>query len=993
MNMKTRCLLLLAGLMGLTSVVRAASDDGTTYATKQFAAPDMEWRPIPLWFWNNTTVTGPALESQLEKMVTVDGYGGCAILPFGQGFRPDYLSSDYMSLYGRAINKASALGAHMSVYDEYGFPSGSMGAINGSGVTTFKNNHPDHTVKRLDKTEFTVRGGISFSRELDITGKLMALVAMNTTTKEIVSLRSCLNDENLLQWDVPGKNRWRVMVFQCVTDGDPNVDYLSPEAVKLFVHDTHEAYYNQFPDAFGTTIVSTFFDEPTMYRAQGRMWTNDFNEKFEERYGFSPELLYPALYYDIGEHTAAARCLLFALHSTLYSEGFMKTIGDWADEHGILATGHQDQEEISNPTSVSGDLMLVGKHLSMPGIDKIGGGRPTENFYKVVSSSANCWDKTFVMSETYGAMGNIPVEQLYQIAIEQYTKGINHLIPHAVWYDDRNVTFLPELSWRNSLYNKDLPSFNRFLARLNYMLARPGRHIADVAMLYPIQTQYAGHYLDGPKGYYEGGVQVPGTDYPEVSRLLTDELGIDFTYLHPEVIDDRCTVADGQLHLNNKVNTEHFKVMVLPGVKAISMSNLKKIEEAWEAGVGIVFTTQTPSQSADLDVSDDEVKAIVDKMTAGDEAHRKAVFVASPTAATLSAAIGSLLDEPDVAFIDGDHPFNYLHKEVDGHDVYYFGNIDATSATCTIRLRHVPQEAMLLDPHTGVARKANIGDEGQIIIRLRPNQSVFLVDNALVVDNASSSDLPEQRLSYSITARVKVEQLSAGICLSGTDGGNFYMWQFNTSNASQPRLRPHRWMGGSASVLAEINLTGDAAIQTGEEFNVRFEVEDESFMSTYINDVLVDERSGSFAFGKIGFRQAHDDAYGRTEIARFDDVKITLTRNGQVVFFEDFSERNPFSEGVLDDGWLLVQGQMSHDILSWLHEVPTGILNEGLRMKDESNNRSSFIDHPSSIYDLQGRKVNGNNNANGNFQFSTFNFQLNKGVYICGGKKILARAR
>lgn len=48
-------------------------------------------------------------------------------------------------------------------------------------------------------------------------------------------------------------------------------------------------------------------------------------------------------------------------------------------------------------------------------------------------------------------------------------------------------------------------------------------------MLYPIQTQYAGHRLDGPKGDYEGGIDVEGTDYPQISHYLTDDLGIDFT--------------------------------------------------------------------------------------------------------------------------------------------------------------------------------------------------------------------------------------------------------------------------------------------------------------------------------------------------------------------------------------------------------------------------------------------------------------------------------
>ena len=73
--------------------------------------------------------------------------------------------------------------------------------------------------------------------------------------------------------------------------------------------------------------------------------------------------------------------------------------------------------------------MLDGKYMSMPGIDRIGGNRPTENFYKVVSSSANNWDHTLVMSETYGDMGNITTETMYRIATEQFTKGINYLIP------------------------------------------------------------------------------------------------------------------------------------------------------------------------------------------------------------------------------------------------------------------------------------------------------------------------------------------------------------------------------------------------------------------------------------------------------------------------------------------------------------------------------------------------------------------------------------
>ena len=58
------------------------------YDTKIFRHPPMKYRPIPLWFWNNTTINSQELEYQLEKMITQDGYGGCAILPFGQNFQP-----------------------------------------------------------------------------------------------------------------------------------------------------------------------------------------------------------------------------------------------------------------------------------------------------------------------------------------------------------------------------------------------------------------------------------------------------------------------------------------------------------------------------------------------------------------------------------------------------------------------------------------------------------------------------------------------------------------------------------------------------------------------------------------------------------------------------------------------------------------------------------------------------------------------------------------
>ena len=719
-----------------------------SFSEEEFAAPPIQYRPIPLWFWNNTAVDIEGVTSQLHGMVEKDGYGGCAIIPFGRNFRPEYLSDGYMRIYAAAVAAADSLGAKMSLYDEYGFPSGSMGFSNADGVPRFKDAHPENTIRRLDKFEKAVGCGETVEIALDtllntfrypspveavstLDGTLMAAAAYDAESRSSIGIRDCICDGKLT-WTAPDHGDWTVMVFKCFEDGKPRVNYLDPEAAELFIRDVHERYHSLFGDRFGTVITSTFFDEPTMYYAQGRMWTERFNDEFRARCGMESDAFYPALWYDIGESTSAVRNMMYGVHSALYAEGFTKTIAEWAESHGIASTGHQDQEEIANTTGVSGDLMLHGRYMTVPGIDKIGGDRPAELFYKVVSSSAANWDKTEVMSETFGAMGNIPVEEMYRIAIEQYTKGITNLIPHAVWYDDTDVTFLPELSWRNPLYSGELPAFNAFLSRLRYVLARPGRHVADIAMLYPVQTQYAGHTFDGELGPIRGSVKVEGTDYPEVSRILTDELGKDFTYIHPSVLDDRCRVSGGRLHMTNRVNSEHFSAIILPGVRAISLSNLRKVEDAWKHGVKVIFTTQLPCESADYGVDNAVIAETVSRMLRDSRGHRSAIFVQDPTPESLGAALAGM--DADISFISDKEPFNYIHKVIatdDGEtDVFLIGNIDDQSRSQEICLRGGYSSVRLLDPHSGRCsdvRTLRSGGKTDFTLELQPSASVIIL--------------------------------------------------------------------------------------------------------------------------------------------------------------------------------------------------------------------------------------------------------------------------
>lgn len=729
------------------------------FARENFADPPMQYRPRPLYFWNNTAIIPEILTDQMQKMRDLCGYGGFGVVPFGKNFSPEYLSEDYLKLYTTMLEKAKELGMTISLYDEFGFPSGSVGAFDeGDGTPRFQMKYPEFTIQRLDKYEDEVDGPVIYQREVP-GGKPMGIVAMNMGDKKRTDLSSDVSN-GILKWSVP-PGRWKIMFFSCILDGNPLSDYLNSEAVHNFTKMVHDIYYNRFKDYFGNVIYGTFFDEPSMFRAQFRMWTPMFNEKFIAKHGFSPVTLYPALWYDIGPETSSARNYMFGFRAELYSEGFHKVVNDWSVTHGITATGHTAPEEAIIPANGPGDLMKSFKYLEIPGIDKIGGHRYAERFYKLVSSAAHNWDKKLVMSETYGAMpnysepGDLDWDDIWAIANDQYTKGINMLIPHAVWYDNTKVTYKPELSYRNPLYADSLKAFTTYLSRLNVILQAGGRHVADVAVLYPIHSLLGDHYFyteTGPANV-DGWVDpsnsffneaVSEIDYVNIGGWLLNGCGIDFTYIHPEVLDEKCTVEQGRFELNNNVNHESYKVFILPSCYMISLSNIKKVVDFYNSGGMVVFTTRLPRKSCEIG-QDSAVLSIIRSVfplmednaweRIENERGGKACFLPVPDSQSISEVLyGSGLQ------FDVSYPLNpdiqYIHKVVEGRNVFFFANTGPNDIQTEATLRgKIPLEQW--DPHTGTIRESDIKfTENQtseinstvVKLNLKPYNSVFLIE-------------------------------------------------------------------------------------------------------------------------------------------------------------------------------------------------------------------------------------------------------------------------
>lgn len=566
-------------------------------------------------------------------------------------------------------------------------------------------------------------------------------------TKVEVDKEALKNAKSYLEYTVP-EGDWQVMAFVCVKDGTRGMDYLSSEAVKAYIDVTYEKYYERFEKYFGTTITTAFFDEPCMWPsnqnygvAGARFWTPGFNEAFANIYGeeIDPILFYPALFGNIGEDTVEARDKLEYVRTTMFAENYIGQIDRWCKAHKIELTGHMNEEQSKNPVGLHGDLMKVFKDQAIPGIDVIWNYGQAQTAYKIVSSAAYNWDKGLIMSEAFGAIPSATPDTIKKITLDLYAKGINLVVPHAVWYDMNNVVFMPELSYRNRAFAKALPAYTEYVSRLNALLQN-GRHVADVAVLYPID------YLES-EFYFNGSYNEPSdANYMDVGEHLSLNKRIDFTYIHPDVLDTKISIADGVMHLDNKTNYEDYSTVIITGSKVISLANLQKIYDFWQSGGNVIAVGKLPTKG--ITVSENaEVVRILTEMFGVDPTAAlpvqkenvstkggKAIYINSVN--RLSDALDDVVEVYDVE-IEGvskslrDGNFSYIHKVLDGRNVWYFANSSDQSVKAKITLRGEYQTLEIWDPATDarVTVTPEVADGvTSLTVEVQDISSVFIVE-------------------------------------------------------------------------------------------------------------------------------------------------------------------------------------------------------------------------------------------------------------------------
>lgn len=464
---------------------------------EDFISPKDEFAPIPFWFWNDK-LSKEKLKKQLEDFYT-KGIRSFVIHPRkGLPESNRYLSDTFLDYVEFIVREASKLKMTIFLYDEAMYPSGSA---NGKVVQT----NPALAAKGLQMSVFDPDDSFPV---FGVGNWFVTSVVAERQNNDMVSYTSFDSLEEAKRYsknlDPTPVIYYFTLVYSDGTirgvhegedDGEPNApkaaDLLNPDAIKLFIHLTHDVYFERLKDYFGTTIVSMFTDEPSIlgrFPKQGLIpWTHGFLDDYLACGGKAEDL--PLLFEESSEHPKINQIYQHAVNSRM-RESYFKPISDWCQTHNIMLSGHPHKSDdigfleyfqlpcqdlvwrFVDPDIENG---LIGHHSTLG---------------KCSSDSARHRNKRRNGNECFGACGRIgnpwdfTSDDLKWYLDWLFVRGVNLIIPHAFYYslrDDRVNERPPDVG-SNSIWWDYYEQIVNYIKRMCWLMT-DSHNITDIAIL------------------------------------------------------------------------------------------------------------------------------------------------------------------------------------------------------------------------------------------------------------------------------------------------------------------------------------------------------------------------------------------------------------------------------------------------------------------------------------------------------------------------------
>jgi hypothetical protein len=697
---------------------------------QQFADPPVKYRMLQI---THQAKMDGTLDS-LKKY----GYGGVVS---NVGFTNYLQDESEWQLFLSYMRRCKELGMDFWLYDEKGYPSGKAGGL------TLKDN-PEYETMGVVCTRTEGKGTLTLDMPAGPRYDSIPIFVCAAPVKnglydfsQQIDL-TAISKRNLheLVWTAPDKRDWGILVFHTrrmyegthivtnVSDTNPYINIIDRAAVGRFISVTHNEYKKRAPEEMAGYIHAVFTDEPSLLTSYLKdderilpaiPWSRSFRDKFREVYGYDIVPVLPFLFEDGGKETVYRRLDFWSFVASLIEENYYGQIQNWCRANGPAASGHALLEEDLYWHAVyEGNLYRDLRRMDLPGLDMLTSDPialarstqiPVPKFISSVTHMTQKWENMSETSSYYQGTSNIPVSFKMRLATigYQYAMGLTRVTSYY-GYNDFN--------------DAERRAFNDYIGRLGLVLTQ-GKHVADVAVYYPIQTMWGSltptrkttweppdarrteitpQYVKSEGLYLTSHIIPYSADLPEAPRVdaafgeVSRELlasQTDFDYLDDQAITE-------SMIMNNKLKIagESFGCILLPETRIIPLATYQKIADFVDKGGKLVVFGKFP----ELGLTPEETNRVIslsDKLKKS--GNMNAVTMMSAITPAVKTAVGL-----DVSLDSPCRELFYNHRGSDLTDIYYLINLSDQPIDREITFRAVGKTESW-DPLTGSVKQVS----------------------------------------------------------------------------------------------------------------------------------------------------------------------------------------------------------------------------------------------------------------------------------------------
>ncbi len=703
---------LLAGVAGAGHAADAASADpnGTRLAAlkARFAHPPADSRILKIIHgWPDQA----AAQDQLIRQLKTQDFGGVVC---NVSFT-DYLESDAKwRAFTRAVRAAKDAGLALWLYDEKGYPSGTAGGLVLRG-------HPEWEAEGLLVAEAESNGA---AISLDVPpGRLMLAAAYPVANDAIglggrVELADRVRDGKLA-W-APPAGRWHVLIvtedrLYAGTHAELNLhekqaypNLLLREPTARFLELTHRRYAERLGPDLGQWFAATFTDEPSLMSCFIRRmpygalpWSTTLPSEFERRRGYALAPRLPALIADAGADSRRVRHDFWLTIGELVSENYFGQIQAWCAGHDIASGGHLLAEEgLAVHVPLYGDFFRCLRRLEAPGIDCLTS-VPAEvpwHIARLCGSAAELEGRSVTMCETsdHGQQWRPPGDTRPQRRVtEAEIRGTcNRLFVSGV----NTITSYYSFA---GLDDAALRRLNEWVGRGSALL-RGSQAVADIAVLYPIESAWANFRPSRQWANDAPGALAVEQTFRAVAEALFAARR-DFTFV------DAPTLAAAQAESGTLVHRAlRWRVVVLPQTEVLPAATWQNLERFVRGGGVLIAVGALPGEvEAPLPTAEVFGPADDQPHVETNPAGGAGVWL-PPGLESLLPAVLDRVVAPDVQLSDESAPLRVTHRRRDGREWYYLINDSAEAWAGSVSFRAVGDgERWRLESGTAEATASN----------------------------------------------------------------------------------------------------------------------------------------------------------------------------------------------------------------------------------------------------------------------------------------------